>query len=135
MESYKFRRMPWFSDHGSQYVGIPVFPPQEQQALTQPDQLPHQPNNIPEQTQQPEQSQQVEAGSGFEFRVCGWSLGLGDEGRLGFEVLWFWVRSLGFGVSGLGIRGWGLGFGGLGFEVLRVGVEGLFDYGNNIRAL
>ena len=55
--------MPWFAEHGSPDVGFPEFP-QEQEApmATQPDQLPHQPHAVPDQTQ----SQKVEANSGLE---------------------------------------------------------------------
>ncbi len=73
MDSYKFRRMPWFAEHSSPDVGIPTFPPQEQQASnsTQSDQLPVRPDNITEETHQPEQLETVEANSGFVFLVMG----------------------------------------------------------------
>lgn len=69
MTSYKFRRMEWFAEHGSPDVGSPTFPPQEQQASnsTQSDELLVRPNNIPEETHQPEQLATVEATSGFVF--------------------------------------------------------------------
>ena len=67
MDSYKFRRMPWFADHNSPDVGIPTFPPQEQQS----DQLPVRPDNITEETHQPKQLETVEANSGFVFLVMG----------------------------------------------------------------